>query len=209
MVQTPPSAEPGQDHLGDHRFHKEQQHRSEQDGDRDGRCRGKARQGRPADRLIMQSRADRERGHAGFVPGEGKELLPAVEPIMDDPPQLCCFEKPASCPVVGVAARRGHGDLDAKLVRAMGLAFADALLLRGMQDRPGSALMLPLITHATCPCQKALKTDLPEPGVAIDLTGASGMTRPKRPRSQVRLARLNCLAAHRGMRDRANSPTRA
>ena len=54
----------------------------------------------------------------------------------------------------------------------MGLALADALHLRGVQGIDlGSALMLPLITHATCPCQNVLEDHLLEPGVVIDLTG--------------------------------------
>ena len=73
---------------------------------------------------------------------------------------------------LGVAVRRGHGDLDAKLVRAMGLALADALHFRGMQGIDlGSALLLLLLTHATCPCQNVLEDHLLEPGVVIDLTG--------------------------------------
>src|SRR5574339_1092266 len=73
---------------------------------------------------------------------------------------------------LGVTMRRRHGDFDAELVGAMGLALADALHFRGVQGidlRP--ALALHLIAHAPGPRQNGPEDDLFEPDVAVDLAG--------------------------------------
>jgi len=92
--------------------------------------------------------------------------------------------------------RRGDGNLDAELVRAMRLALADAFDLGGVQRidlRP--PLVLALLAHPARQHQGEAK-DLLERLSPLILRTMSRVTRPRwvrRVRS-ARLARLNCLA---------------